>query len=414
MSKQIDQYESAEALALTQLMEIFQQLSGGVRREKKVTLLELQTFISAFTTLSSTGTYTILNSSGQGVQWEHLATPTGRLRYNTLGDFLLETGASLTERLRVVGTSGIVEIGSTLEFLNSSGQGVSWLNAAVSTGHIRFDTLGRMIIRTGAGLSEILRTSGLNLLLGTTVDNSVDLLQCNGTAANTSGAWAVLSDKRLKENIRSTENPIDNAIKIADSTKKYNYKKDLGFPEGIRTQYVAQELIKNGFDGHVTEAIPTSEKIGVLLGWEYGDEQYSEFENIEVEEERTVQVIKTEKGFKREIIEHKIVEVPCDLPVYKTVDKEIIVKNKDGKYVIETISIQEPVLIDIKKNVKIIKKVEVKKTRRIVLKEGDKVLQVENNFAPYAFPAIKALKEENDYLKNQIAGLIKRIEIIEG
>ena len=53
----------------------------------------------------------------------------------------------------------------------------------------------------------------------------------------------------------------------------------------------------------------------------------------------------------------------------------------------------------------------VTKTKRVVVTEGEKLLQVENNFAPYAFPAIKALKEENDLLREELDAIKKHLGI---
>lgn len=47
------------------------------------------------------------------------------------------------------------------------------------------------------------------------------------------------------------------------------------------------------------------------------------------------------------------------------------------------------------------------KTRRIIDVKGDMVLQIENNFSPYVYPALAELRKENDLLKD-------RIRLIEG
>lgn len=46
-------------------------------------------------------------------------------------------------------------------------------------------------------------------------------------------------------------------------------------------------------------------------------------------------------------------------------------------------------------------------TRVRVDVKGDMVLQVENNFSPYLYPAVAELKRQNDELKNELA-LIKQ------
>ena len=47
------------------------------------------------------------------------------------------------------------------------------------------------------------------------------------------------------------------------------------------------------------------------------------------------------------------------------------------------------------------------KTRRVVDVKGDMVLQVENNFSPYLYPAVAELKQQNDELRNELL-LIKQ------
>ena len=47
------------------------------------------------------------------------------------------------------------------------------------------------------------------------------------------------------------------------------------------------------------------------------------------------------------------------------------------------------------------------KTRRVVDVKGDMVLQVENNFSPYSYPAIAELKQQNDELRSEL-NLIKQ------
>lgn len=51
------------------------------------------------------------------------------------------------------------------------------------------------------------------------------------------------------------------------------------------------------------------------------------------------------------------------------------------------------------------------KTRRIVTKVGDMILQVENNFAPYAYAAIKELYEENVLLKDRLKVIEEKLGI---
>lgn len=123
---------------------------------------------------------------------------------------------------------------------------------------------------TGANFQMILSETTGALLLGTNpTDNGTDLLQVNGSCANATGVWATLSDRDVKENIKDVNNSLDKVMKIADCVKQYNYIAETGIEQNLRTQFIAQDLIEAGFEGHVIETNPMNEEVGKLLGWEY-------------------------------------------------------------------------------------------------------------------------------------------------
>jgi hypothetical protein len=170
----------------------------------------------------------------------------------------------------------------------------------------------------------------------------------SGVCFNIAGTWTAISDKRMKENFRDVNDPIGKAIDLADCVKQYNFKEGVNTLTGLRTQYIAQDLISKGFAGHVTETDPQNEFQGNLLGWKYADEETT-------------------------------IEVPEEL-------------DEEGNILTEAST--ETI------------------TKRVVTQTGEALLQVENNFAPYAFPAIKALKELNDKLEVRLTELETKLALL--
>ena len=185
----------------------------------------------------------------------------------------------------------------------------------------------------GTGLLALNGSGGGNVLIGSLTNNGTDKLQVAGSASNTTGVWAISSDRRVKENIREVSDPLEKALALSDCVKQYNYIEEMDVEQNLRTQYIAQELIENGFSGHVSETVPKNEAVGELLGWEYGDKE--------------------------------------------SVDE-------DGNVT----------------------------TERVTIRTGEALLQVENNFAPYAFPAIKALKELLDEANSRIELLETKLDLL--
>jgi hypothetical protein len=191
-----------------------------------------------------------------------------------------------------------------------------------------------------------LNSSSGNLLVNTTTDNNTDKLQVNGSASNTTGVWATLSDERLKTEIAEIDNPIDKVLRIANATRQFRFIDEEKYAKGQRTGYIAQLLRENGLSGHVTERDPQDEVEGALFGWEYGDS--------------------IEKVY------------------YTDTDKnDILDENGEPAY--------------------------SEKITRVPTVVGEKVLGIENNFAPYLFPAIAVLVQENNDLKARLTAIEKHL-----
>jgi hypothetical protein len=211
-----------------------------------------------------------------------------------------------------------------------------------------FDICGFNGIRFLYGIgTELFRyNSSGRILINTTSDNLTDRLQVNGTAANTTGVWATLSDERLKTEIAEIDNPIDKVLRIANATRQFRFIDEEKYAKGQRTGYIAQLLRENGLSGHVTERDPQDEVEGALFRWEYGDS--------------------IEKVY------------------YTDTDKnDILDENGELAY--------------------------SEKITRVPTVIGEKVLGIENNFAPYLFPAIAVLVQENNDLKARLTAIEKHL-----
>ena len=199
---------------------------------------------------------------------------------------------------------------------------------------------------TGTGVAQIKQLENLNLEIYTNKVKVGDISK-TGVWANNTGTWSTLSDERLKENIKPVSNALDKCLAIAECVRQYTFKNKIKYASGQRTGYIAQLLRDKGFEGHVTINNPVDEEEGILLGWEYADEVYTELES-----------------------------------------KLTTVTDEEGNKIQE--EYQE----------------EVEKTRRIVVKEGEKVLGIENNFTPYLFAGLKEMNDRLKVLEEKIKGVI--------
>ena len=93
---------------------------------------------------------------------------------------------------------------------------------------------------------------------------------------NYTGALNNTSDERLKTGFKPFTGAKDKVLKLAECVKHFEYKDQNNYAEGLRTDFIAQLLQANGFEGHVTERMPKDENEGILFGWTYKDEEYEE------------------------------------------------------------------------------------------------------------------------------------------
>jgi hypothetical protein len=320
------------------------------------------------------------------------------------------------------------------------------------------DTEGVLIQQNGVTTAEFLNTG--RVTIGMT-DNTVDLLQVNGSAWNTTGVWDSPSDRRVKENIRELSNPLQRVLDIAQCVRQYNYIEETGIKQNTRTQYIAQELIEKGFAGYVKEAAPLNEAVGEILGWEYADEAYTEeqpattteytYNNViqdgvivSIKEEIEVPVTTT---ITEQEIQNKVITITEEIEeeitetITEEVEEELIVtEDEEGnpleesytetitkevekevtrtviKEVEKEVTTDELIIVEVEKQVPLMET--ITKTRRVVVTEGEKLLQVEQNLSPYFAPAISALndkvvllEEENRVMKLELDAIKKHLGI---
>lgn len=154
-----------------------------------------------------------------------------------------------------------------------------------ATGQLATDGLDVGIVTDGT--AEIRQRE--NLPLNVYANNTLlATFNPDGTTSNLSGTWTTISDERLKTDISNISNPIEKVEAIARCVKHYSFINQDKYAKGARTGYIAQLLIENGFEGHVTQREPNDEEEGTLFGWTYKDEEYIEIENEE-------EVIKTRR-----------------------------------------------------------------------------------------------------------------------
>lgn len=242
-------------------------------------------------------------------------------------------------------TSGNVRIGGiSLNHIRNSTEAVTYIFQNNNTGSTGTDGLSIGISSTG--VAQLIQRENLPLEFYTKSVKVGDISN-TGVWANNTGTWSTLSDERLKENIKPISNALDKCLAIAECVRQYAFKNQIKYASGQRTGYIAQLLRDKGFEGHMTINNPVDEEEGVLLGWEYADEVYKELETK-----------------------------------FRTVTDE------EGNETQE--EYQE----------------KVEKTRRIVVKEGEKVLGIENNFTPYLFAGLKEMNDRLKVLEEKIKGVV--------
>ena len=241
--------------------------------------------------------------------------------------------------------SGNIRIGgAVLNHVRASTEAVVYKFQNNNTGSASTD--GLTIGISSTGIAQIIQKENLNIEFYTNNLKAGDISN-TGVWANNTGTWSTLSDERLKENIKPVSNALEKCLTIAECVRQYTFKSQIKYASGQRTGYIAQLLRDKGFEGHVTINNPVDEEEGILLGWEYADEIYKELES-----------------------------------------KFRIVTDEEGNETQE--EYQE----------------EVEKTRRIVTKEGEKILGIENNFVPYLFAGLKEMNDRLKVLEEKIKGVI--------
>ena len=110
---------------------------------------------------------------------------------------------------------------------------------------------------------EFFGLSAGSFYVGTESNVRFGIDRVTGQTRNTSGAWSVLSDARLKKNIRDIASPLDTYLKLRGHWFEYIDPKAVMADEGERMGFVAQEVraavpqwVREGEDG-ILPVVPT-------------------------------------------------------------------------------------------------------------------------------------------------------------
>ena len=74
------------------------------------------------------------------------------------------------------------------------------------------------------------------------IQRVLDRVWGNGSCQNTTGAWTVLSDRRLKKNIEPLQGSLEKLLQLEGVHFEYNEKAEAGSPSGVRTGFIAQDV----------------------------------------------------------------------------------------------------------------------------------------------------------------------------
>jgi hypothetical protein len=209
----------------------------------------------------------LLQSNGDGTfYWGSLnsipaSSLTGNIsidRYSAIDDLVGEgaTGVSISEIGYLNGVTSAIQtqLDSKLSSTSPTFSGTTnfnggqWSNFVImgnttTTQKLYFSVCDNYSKISTAGSSILMSNSGQNIGIGSQYSGSYQLY-CNGNAANSTGSWATISDKRLKKNIK----PISDAFKKISQLKGVCYEwihpDEHGNQTGIRSGFIAQDVEK--------------------------------------------------------------------------------------------------------------------------------------------------------------------------
>jgi hypothetical protein len=94
-----------------------------------------------------------------------------------------------------------------------------------------------------AGSSILMTNSGQHIGIGSQYSSSYQLY-CNGNAANSTGSWATISDKRLKKNIKPISDALNKISQLKGICYEWIHPDEHDNQTGIRSGFIAQDVEK--------------------------------------------------------------------------------------------------------------------------------------------------------------------------
>lgn len=211
----------------------------------------------------STGTYTnpiaaLFNGGTVGIG---ITTPNARLHVASGGNAANEYTAKFTSSPSVAGSGGIV-------FTNTEAPiatGFKWHTTGTGTGTFADDDLilSSITVASGATNTNNIFTVQGNGNIGLGVLNSANPIQhSSGARLTAAGVWTNASDRRLKNNITTTQYGLEAVMKLrpVDYTMKKGGEKQVGF-----IAQELQEVIPELVDGQEGD-LENGETLGVAYG----------------------------------------------------------------------------------------------------------------------------------------------------
>jgi len=254
-------------------------------------------------------------------------------RYSALDDLVIEgaAGVSISEIGYLNGVTSAIQTQLDAKLSSSSPiftgtttfTGSQWNNFVVmgnstTTQKLYFSICNNYAKINTVGSSILLGNDGQHIGIGSQYSSDYQLY-CNGNAANSTGSWATISDKRLKKNIK----PINGALKKISQLKGVAYEwihpDEHGNQAGVRFGFVAQDVEKifphwvadDAPKGKDKKLIPQNEKIKTLqFSYSFNAFVLEAIKEIKAEKDKEIKMLKEEnKNLKAEF--NVIKEIFC-------------------------------------------------------------------------------------------------------
>jgi hypothetical protein len=293
---------------------------------------------------SGTSGQSLISNGNGSFRWENVmldsvpaSSLTGNIstdRYSALDDLIIEgaTDVSINEIGYLNGVTSAIQtqLNSKLSSISPTFTGTTnfsgnqWNSFVVmgnttTTQKLYFSICDNYAKIHTAGSSLFMTNDGQHFGLGSQYSSAYQLY-CNGNAANSTGSWATISDKRLKKNIK----PIRGAFKKLSQLKGIAYEwihpDEHGKQTGVRFGFVAQDVEKifpnwvadDTPRGKDKKLIPKNEKIKTLqFSYSFNAYVLEAIKEIKAEKDKEIKLLQKEN--QRLKAEFKVIkEVFCE------------------------------------------------------------------------------------------------------